>query len=1112
MPKIRVAKPRVAKPGKTKAAARTLPTPRVRGVMVPDSQPRPETQIRIVGIGASAGGLEALEHMFQAMPVDSGMAFCIVQHLSPDFRSMMDELLARQSMMTIRHAAAGMQVEPNTVYLNPPRQNLLIADGRLYLNSPEPSEMPNHPIDAFFTSLAQDRAAQAIGVILSGTGTDGTKGALAILQAGGAVLVQEPASAKFDNMPRNAIEKGAATLAALPDEIPALLVRISHGEPLDLSPRDDLDHKGGSIPADPEAAILRLLEKRFGANFGYYKKTTVRRRLARRAALNGMHDLSNFAQLLRRDPTELERMYADLLIGVTAFFRDRAAFESLSVLAVPRLCAQMTRDRPLRVWVPGCASGEEAYSLAILFSEYARKNDLPLHLKIFATDLHHGSLETAGQGIYSAQSLKELELDVRKRYFDSSGGRYQAKPGLRRLIVFSPHNIIKDPPFTRLDLVSCRNLLIYFDEVAQKKVLSLFHFSLHQDGILFLGPSETAGDIREEFESLDSRWRIFSKFRNVPLPGSTRLLPSALDDLGPQISTREAARNRISSTTAPVVRSDRRQLLHAYDAMLERYAPPSVLASHNGDLIHVFGAAQQYLRLKAGLFSTRLIDVVVEPLKLAVSACIDGTRLPSVAPVIREVTFRAEDGTHQRIQIKAEILPQPGLDHDNVLVTFIERKSEPARTFPPAQPVEYLDEHAALQGRVRELERHLQFSEESRQTTIEELESSNEELQSSNEELMSANEELQSTNEELHAVNEELFSVSSEHQRKIDELTALTNDMDHLLRCTDVGTIFLDQDLRIRRFTPAAAKAFNLLERDCGRPIDHITARFSYPELTRDVAQVSNTGQPVERTVALSEMTLLIRVFPFKVADATRGIVITLIDVTRLKRAEQVNSSLEQFTYIVSHDLRAPLRTILNSARWIEEDLGDAANEEIRSHCHRLMTYSNRLTDMLDDLMKYARLEEPNQAVEVIDIRHLLKSIVETLDGEDRLVLQCRGALVPLASHRVPLTQVFQNLIDNAIKYGDKPKVILTVTAEDLGTHVRYSVSDNGPGIPPRHHEKIFLPFRKLEHKDTKPGTGMGLALVKKAINDNGGTIEVISNPELKPGATFRFTWNKLTP
>jgi two-component system, chemotaxis family, CheB/CheR fusion protein len=571
--------------------------------------------------------------------------------------------------------------------------------------------------------------------------------------------------------------------------------------------------------------------------------------------------------------------------------------------------------------------------------------------------------------------------------------------------------------------------------------------------------------------------------------------------------------------TAP--RSDRRLLLRAYDAVLERHAPPSLLVTRSGELLHVFGDGQKYLRLRPGLFSSRLVDVVIEPLKLAITACIDLNKAALAVPLTREVSYQDANGEDVELQIRTETLGDDGQDGEHLLIVLQAKAVLATSRSRPTEPIERFEEHAAQQQRIDELERNLTFTEESLQTTIEELETSNEELQSTNEELMSANEELQSSNEELHAVNEELYSVSSEHQRKIDELIELTHDMDHLFRSSDVGTIFLDQDLKIRRYTPAVAMAFNLLERDIGRPIEHITARFSYPELKRDVLHVISTGAVVDHTVGFDNTTLMMRIFPYQISDRTRGIVMTLVDVSRLKQAERalelrnhelarLNASLEQFTYIVSHDLRAPLRTILNSAKWIEEDLEGNASEEIRGHCSRLMTYTNRLTEMLDDLMRYSRLEEGGQTAELIDVRELVASIVETIDPEQRLHIEWRGDFRPFRSSRSPLRQVFQNLLDNALKYSNLPKTHVFIGIEDLGSQYRFLVTDNGPGIQPRHHEKIFLPFRKLEHKDDKPGTGMGLALVKKAIEDNNGHIDVISDPDERPGTTFRFTWPKL--
>jgi two-component system, chemotaxis family, CheB/CheR fusion protein len=1068
--------------------------------------------VRVVGIGASAGGLEALEAFFGAMPADSGLAFAIVQHLSPDFRSMMDELLSRHSRMRIQHALNGMEIESNTVYLNPPRQNLVIRHGKLFLTQPDPSEQPNHPIDAFFTSLALDRGELAIGIILSGTGSDGTKGAKSIIGAGGAVLVQEPESAKFENMPRSAIEHGAYTAKGAPNDLPVILSNVVRG---DAFPEANSD---GPILQDPEAEILRLLERRFGTSFSYYKRNMITRRFNRRANLGGLQDLTNYASRLRGDPEELERLYADLLIGVTAFFRDRAAFTSLERHAMTRMARLMSEDRPVRIWVPGCATGEEAYSIAIQLSECARKNQQPINLKIFATDLHHGSLQTAATGLYSTKAVSELSDELRSRYFDRVGNKYQVKASLRALVVFSPHNVLKDPPFTRIDLISCRNLLIYFDEVAQAKVLNLFHFSLNLDGLLFLGPSETLGQLNEEFESLDGRWRIFRKLRDALLPGATRLLP-VVKNLERPIVYRSKG---FDVGAAPRwSRSDRRYLYRAYDLVLERYAPPCLLISESGEILHVFGSAHTFLSWRPGAFSGRLVDAVIPELRSAIATALSSAWADRSVPV--SCATKYSDGLQGQVSltIRAEILSDDQNSQTYGLITFSQRKARRSTSL-DREIVPQTDTPAVL-GRVEELERSLSSSEEDLQTTNEELETANEELQSTNEELMSANEELQSTNEELHAVNEELYSVSTEHRRKIDELVTLTNDMDHLLKCTDVGTIFLDSDLNVRRFTPAAARTFNLLDRDIGRPIKHITTRFTYPEFLADIADAAAAGKSSELAFDVGDEHYLLRITPYNIANAANGVILTIIDVPQLKKAERalelrnqelarLNGSLEQFTYIVAHDLRAPLRTILNSAKWIEEDLGDGASEEVRNHCNRLMTYAHRLTDMLTDLMVYAKLGKDDAAVEEIEVDGLVREIVQTIDADNRVALRIEGDLKKFRGRKVPLQLVFQNLIDNALKYSDRDQVSVTVNAEETADRLKFSVSDDGPGINPRYHDRIFLPFRKLEHSDKKAGTGMGLALVKNAVEENGGSIEVISNPPHLRGTAFSFTWSKLNP
>ncbi|MFZ0457589.1 MAG: CheR family methyltransferase [Rhodoplanes sp.] len=843
---------------------------------------RPRRPIRIVAIGASAGGLEALELFFDTMGSDSGAAFVIVQHLSPDFPSVMDELLARHARMQIRTVKSGMEVEPNVIYLRPARQTLIIEQGHLVLKQEDKTTHLNFPIDAFLKSLASDQKEAAIAVILSGTGTDGTLGAAAVRDAGGMVLAQEPDTARFDSMPRTVIERNLANGAASPKMLPRMLQRILSGEPLQIADEHEDDAAG-----DPERYILQLLQRRCGTDFGHYKKTTVGRRIRRRAEMAHFDNLAAYAAKLERDPGEIDLLSKDLLIGVTHFFRDPEAFNALAEKVLPRIMADISAQRPLRVWVPGCATGEEAYSIAILLMEYARKEGVELNAKVFATDIYRPALERAGRGVYDEATVNSLGPELLERYFDVSGDHYVVKPQLRRFVVFSAHNLLKDPPFTRIDVVSCRNLLIYFDEVAQRMALMLFHFALDRNGILFLGPSETVSELADEFGVVDQHWRIFRKLRDVRLRESLRLPasmplrdePSSNADgrfPSPATAGSGAARN------AP----HRRGLAKAYDAILDRFAPAGVLVTRDGTILHVFGDAHKYLEFKGGRFSPLITNAAAEELRHTISTGLERMRGRNTAPFVRRVQCRLSGEREKTFKVAVERLNgSEWQDEDYCMVTFAEvaRAKEGAKA---RQRVESIGTIELYQVRIRDLENELRVTEESLQTTIEEMETTNEELQATNEELMSANEELQSTNEELNSVNEELLSVSAEHQRKIDELVELTMDMDHLLKSTDIGVIYLDHDLRVRRLTPAIARTFNLLEQDIGRPIEHITARFHYPDLIEEIRSVLNGSGVSEHEIAVEDRAFLLRILPYQVGADTAGVVLALIDITPRKHIE----------------------------------------------------------------------------------------------------------------------------------------------------------------------------------------------------------------------------------
>ncbi len=1027
----------------------------------------------------------------------------IVQHLSPDFKSMMPELLSRHSTLKIRRVENGMRIEPDVIYLNPPRSSIEIEGDTFKLHSEADPREFNLPINSFFESLAKHAGPRAISIVMSGTGSDGTIGSQAVAATGGTVMAQDPITARFESMPRSVVENVTGSLFASPAQLARLVERVIGGEVIETLP----DQVNVNLSA-PEREIIRQLQSRFGLDFGYYKTTTVGRRIKRRSQLAKHDTLAQYAIALAHDPEELEALYIDLLIGVTAFFRDKAAFEILGAKVISELGTRMAKGSEVRVWVPGCASGEEVYSIAILLAERARIVGCETKLRIFATDIHPRSLQVASRGVYSTASLQTVPAELQERYFQPLGDQWQLKKSIREAVVFSKHNLIRDPPFTRMDLVSCRNLLIYFDDEAQRKAIAMFHFSLRQGGTLFLGPSEALGELSDEFDTIDSRWRLFRKRRNVRLVEATRLLPLSSGSHYEVDDSKGGGGQPPHLTTAAGLQ--RQSIYRVYDAVLSKIVGTCLLVASNGDVQHVFGDAGRFLTFRSGQFSRHLSDLIDSQLRLTVNAGFDRIAKHDEEDFSRFVAFKREEHDHEiMVNVTISRVDPGGPTSDRpVLITFTEVK--------PNQNTEDVEVEAGpahssdlLVKRIGELERDLRFSEETLQTTIEELETSNEELQATNEELqatneemMAANEELQTVNEELHAVNEELYTVSSEHQTKITELTSLTGDLDNLLASTNIGVLFLDAQLQIRRVTPAVSDAFNILERDIGRPIEHVTSRFEFPDFVETVRRVIESGSVVERNVQVEGRDFQLRVLPYLKEDAIDGAVMTFVDISEIARA---NRSLAQFADIVSHDLRAPLRAIRNAGQWIIEDLRDDPGPEIKEHVSMLVEHTERLDRMLSDLREFSHMQGAVGRTEVVDVKAELEEIGRLYNPE-LLNLELDPGLPELETTRTALRLVFQNIIDNAVKHTDRKPVQVKIVSDIEHGVSQFTISDDGPGIHPRHHERVFLPFRKLK-ADGAAGSGIGLALVKKAITDRGGTIEIISDPAEGRGTVFRFTW-----
>ncbi len=832
-----------------------------------------DPSLYVAGVGASAGGLEALANLFESMPVDIGIAFVVVQHLSPDFKSHMSELLSRKTQLGVHRVEDGMQVAANNIYLIPPNTEMVISHGRLLLTERSADQTLAHPINQFLRSLAVDFGRQSIAIILSGTGSDGSQAIFDINQQGGLVIVQDEASAQFDGMPMNAQATGAAHIVLSPEAIPDALRRYVSQK---LSPEAiaemDLPELGTGI-----GGIFKLLLETSGVDFSHYKGSTFRRRLQRRIDLRRLPGVEEYGEYLRNNPEEVSTLFIEMLIGVTQFFRDKEAFDVLAIKVIPELAEKARREeRQLRIWVSACASGEEAYSLAILLDEYCVNTGQHLDYKIFATDIHDESLRHAASGLFSEQTIREISQFRKERYFVKEKNGYRVAKSLRNNILFAHHNILNDAPFIQLDLVACRNLLIYFQPNAQQKVLALFHFALRADGVMLLGPSETPGEIIDEFEVIDSRWRVYRKRRDVRLPIETRLPMNTLVRPVPRASASNSGGYSATKT------GNDDGLLRTYDRLLEEHMPPSILVDEHLNVIHTFGGAEKFLTLRSGRPSIYLLDVIDDKLRTPLAGAIQQAIRDS-----SEVSYTGLKtslaGRNSNLRLIINPIQDPRSSTTTVLITLLAAET----TNTESAKSDSIDIDELTRERISSLESELRFTRENLQATIEEIETSNEELQATNEEMLASNEELQSTNEELQSVNEELFTVNTEHQAKIEELAQAHGDMDNLLAATRVGVVFLDKDLAIRRFTPEVARLFHLHEEDIGRPIHSFIHRIQYEKFDDDVLLVRNEDREIEREiVGPNALPYLIRIAPFRREAHVQGIVMTLIDVSSLRAAE----------------------------------------------------------------------------------------------------------------------------------------------------------------------------------------------------------------------------------
>jgi two-component system CheB/CheR fusion protein len=860
----------------------------------------------VVGIGASAGGLEALQDFFKNMITEPDAAFVIIQHLSPDYKSFMSELLSRFTSIKIEVVTDGMALKTNHIYLIPPKMNMTIFHGVLYLNELSATRTLNLPIDIFFRSLAKDQEKNAVGIILSGAGSDGTLGIKAIKEFGGMTMAQDEKSAKFDSMPHSSISTGMVDIAMPPNQLAEELIHyIKH-------PFVKENRKIESILASDQSQlskVIAILNDTKNVDFSCYKENTIIRRLEKRISINRFEKIEDYIKFLINNSKEINILFNELLIGVTRFFRDEIAYNTLKSQVILKLIESSAAKKEIRVWVAACSTGEEAYSLAILFKECMVECNINRDIKIFATDLDTNSLEYAASGFYPDNIVSDVSPERLTKFFAKRESGYQINDNIRGMIVFAKQNIINDPPFSKLDLISCRNFLIYINTDIQQKIFALFNNSLNENGHLFLGSSESLGNMSEGFKTIENKSKIFQKILNIK--------PLILSGLKHSSTFKKYPEILHVNTSLPTQKGKSRFLEVLFDQIIGDYLPPSVVIDENYDILHTINNVNDYLSIPTGQITINLLKMLSKENSIFVSSLIRRAVKSNDEIIIENIESK---NIGKQLNLSCKRFADKLNGNTYYLVSFNQKDVVNSSKKPLKSSKLNVKMH--FNERIEELEKELQLKSENLQATVEELETSNEELQSSNEELIASNEELQSTNEELQSVNEELYTVNSEHIRKIEELTELTSDVENLLKNTLIGTLYLDQHLIIRKVNDVASKLTNIIASDVGRPLKHLSLNNFDNNLIAEIECVSDNLQPLEREI-LDNMGnwYLMRIIPYRTVDnAVEGIIVSFVNISKLKKAEELKLASES-RYRSYIEVTGQIGWVTNAAGEIIEDV-----------------------------------------------------------------------------------------------------------------------------------------------------------------------------------------------
>lgn len=1045
----------------------------------------------IIAIGASAGGMEAIHLLFDHTPED-GVAYVIIQHLSPDHKSFMAELLEKHSKLKISVAENEMYVETNQVYLMPQGKTMTIKDRKLYLSDIKPIQ-PNTSIDIFFDSLAENHKEKSIGIILSGTGSDGTKGIAAIKKNGGFVIVQEPSSAKFDGMPNSAIRSGNVDVILPPDLIPEEI--ITHLK-MDLLE----NHYSEQITEINEEALLRILaliQKHTPLDFSGYKRPTIKRRIILRMAKNKVESLTDYADFLESSPEETKILAKEFLISVTKFFRDNEAFEIIKEKVIPEIVRNKLQVDTLKVWVVGCATGEEAYSFAILISEHLTELKKNLEVKIFASDIDKSALLHASKGEYPESIENEVSSERLSNFFVKQGDQYKVRDNIRKMLIFADHDIVKQPPYSKIDLISCRNLLIYINPLLQKKILTSLHFCLNLGGYLFLGPSESMGDLRNSFEEVNKKWKIFKsievirKFRdtNYSTPGFER---QSLNQHPNSTHQKNSERGNLTQLT-------NRSLLEVsgYEA--------AIWVDTDFEILQTFGNFEKYLLPK--LFNFNLIEMLPEELAIATSTTVRKAVKKKKEATIKEVRFKKNDAT-QSVNVFAQpFISETNIDQTIILILFSDNKVN-ANSGPDD---ENFGMEAHTSRHLNDLKDELAEVKQKLKNANEALDVSNDNISSYNEELISSNEEMQSVNEELQSVNEELQTVNNEYQLKIKELAELNDDLNNYFKSTINAQLYVDKDLILRKFTPSATNQINLKDSDIGRVISDISTNIRFSTLMDDIGKIIFNSATIEKQVqTLDGKWYQMMGIPYVRQQDNRhdGVIITFNDITEIKKAQEklsrINADHNTFIYSVSHDLRGPLTNLNIISSLLKESI-DPEMKDLREVISFLEKSTTNLTKIVSELTDIAKIEGEIDDQGSVDIKDLLDEVEASIINkiaESNAKINYELKVPEIQFSKKNLRSILFNILTNAIKYRSPDRCPeVTIRTEKIDKFILLTIQDNGLGIADSEKERIFGAFKRA-HNHVE-GSGIGLYLVKKTITNAGGEIEVES--KVGKGSIFKI-------